>query len=384
MKARIPKKLDTIDSNDGGKKVVKATPDINMEITPKKSNKKTKGLSYTPKVSVQQNMIMLTVEEIFKEELEERGTDKRSEILFEMTKREFIDTFNPESIKKYAKLAVSNILKDEIKCYIQLLIQQRSISSELNERKILEELFNKLDNLIEEYFKVEVSEDEIKELQEYIKRMKEYARKEIEKRIINAIEMEETEEIEVQEEITDTNAQIKEPLIEPEEKQKIIRNAMQEVETEVLMENVMALNEGNSQDTQSEEQYENDSDVEESDEKEEEIKPSYFEEVMSFTDGFSFFCKDSMIYAAETGFRKKFHDLVNYMKFYELRSQVQRIMDIYGIRESRAMKKILEDSKKLLESGVLDQEDLEVLEAAENSISAIEYKQQMEKKEEGR
>ncbi len=54
---------------------------------------------------------------------------------------------------------------------------------------------------------------------------------------------------------------------------------------------------------------ENDSNAEESAEKEEDIRPSYFEEVMYFTNKFSFFCKNSMVYAAE---RKKFQDLGNY------------------------------------------------------------------------
>ena len=190
MKARIPKNLDTRYSNDDGIEVVKATSNLNMIITPRKSEKKTKGLSYTPNVAVQRNTIMSRVEEIFKEELEDRGTDKKSEILFEMNKREFIDTFNPKSIRKYAKLAVSNMLNNEVKILIDFLVEQKSKESEFTERKILEELFNNLDSLIEEYFRVEVSEDEIKELQEYIKRIQEYARKEIKKRIINAIEME--------------------------------------------------------------------------------------------------------------------------------------------------------------------------------------------------
>lgn len=379
MKARIPKNLETIDSKDNEIKEVKITPELNMTIKPKKSKKRTKGIERTPSVAVQQNAIKSRVNELFNEELEDRGTDKRSEILFEMTKTEFIEIFHPKSIRKYAKLAVSNILNAEIKSFIQALVEQKRINSESTERKILEDLHSNLDNPIEEYFRVEVSEDEIEELQEYIKGMQEYARKEIEKRIINAIETEEKEKVEEQEEIPDEKAQI----IEPEEKQEIIRNAMQEVEPEILRENIEALNEGKPQDTQPEEQGENDSNAEEG-EKEEDIKLSYFEEVMSFTNGFSFFCKNSMIYAAETGHRKKFQDLGNYMKFYELRYRVQSIMNTYEIRESRAMKKILEDSKKLLKSGVLDQEDLEVLEAAKNNISAIEYQQQMAKKEEGR
>ena len=106
-----------------------------------------------------------------------------------------------------------------------------------------------------------------------------------------------------------------------EEKEEIILTAMKEVEPETLK---TALNAN-----------------------EETIKPEqseYLEEVAEFTNDYKFLCEDSSVYAAKTGYRRKFHNFENYEKFYKLRSKLKEIVNTLEISECEVIRLILEGS----------------------------------------
>lgn len=69
---------------------------------------------------------------------------------------------------------------------------------------------------------------------------------------------------------------------------------------------------------------------------------SYLAEVAEFTNGYKFLCEDSSVYAAKTGYRRKFKDFGNYEKFYKLRKKLKEVIDGLAISESNAISLVLE------------------------------------------
>lgn len=69
---------------------------------------------------------------------------------------------------------------------------------------------------------------------------------------------------------------------------------------------------------------------------------SYLAEVAEFTNGYKFLCEDSSVYAAKTGYRRKFKDFGNYEKFYKLRKKLKEVIDGLAISESDAISLVLE------------------------------------------
>lgn len=439
MRVRIPRNQDTnnnVENNETeqnentGRRVVPVTPKLNMIITPReegeeKKPKKKKGLGHTPNAVTQQNAMNLRVNEIFNDELKERGTDKRNNILFELTGRKFLETFNPKSIRKYVTVAVSNRLKKDVKDFIQFVIEKRTSESELSEKEALENLLQDVDTWAASCYKVDSPEYDSKEVEAYIEKMKNYAREEIEKRI-KEIEINETKKQEEskpkKEKIKKKKAEKTTAKKEKTSKKEVvnevteelpIEEATPETRTEEIIPEEVKIEENVSESTteqvEPEAQEQNETSVEkianigQNEEKAEtkkskkdaiikkalkevNIKPyrsgalkkeTYFQEVLRFTDGFSFFCGDSTVYQSTTGYRETFKNLDNYTKFCALREQVQRIMNSRNVSEGIAMALLLNNPK-----ANLDIQDRKILAKAGKKMRNAEYKKEIAEKTE--
>lgn len=391
MKVRIPRNQEENNeqeqTNEEGRRVVSVTPKVNLIITQHdlknpEEKKSKRGLKYTPNAVTQQHAMNLRVDEIFYGELKKRGTDKRADILFELTNKKFLEIFTPASIRKFVAVAVSNRLKKDVKDFIQFVIDKKTENLELSEEEVLKELLRDIDNWTAGCYKVDSSNNNDKEVEAFIERMKGYAKETLEK-MLKKFEIVEPKPQKakiadkLQTETTLPKAEeviLEEPIIEEDESENTTEQNETNVGEFTNTEQQTAGDEETKKDAIIERALEEVS-IKKSYKSGTVEKETYYQEVLRFTDEFSFFCKDSIVYAGETGHREKFKNLDNYAKFCALREQVKNTMRQNDVSEGIAMTLLLNDPKVNLDS-----QDREILAIVSEKLRIIEEKSAKEEK----